>query len=425
MHRRLLVHTSRLGVASVALTALVAAGVSTDPAVSSAQANTADRQAPALLTATSAATTFRGTRQGVAGEHRIVTVDPGVLPRSAAEGQRLELPLTRGASTVRLSSVQHERAFTAWTGRLEGQPLSDFSLVRAGGAFRGSLVSPDGIYSLTRTSGEQYLWTRVAPQTAPASDDSAIAPRAQGRTAGPASRKAKKAKIGVMFGFTKGGKDTAGGKSALKSAAALVITQTNEALKNSGLKVKLKYRGLVKAKGTESGDAVKDAFRVSRARDGHFDNLQKVRKRHHADIIHLFTAGDATSLCGGGLIPVTPRLASPAAGASVSYIGCLPYLVATHELGHNLGADHIDYPGISHDSRMPGSYGFANPAGNYISVMSYYEPCTDAGIFTCVRIPWFSSPTNTYNGQPLGIGSGTDNSGVIKQIAPRVARYVR
>ena len=57
--------------------------------------------------------------------------------------------------------------------------------------------------------------------------------------------------------------------------------------------------------------------------------------------------------------------------------------------------------------------------------MGYYDPCVDAGNYSCVRIPWFSSPTNTYGGQPLADNDNTDNTRVIKQTAPRVARYVR
>ena len=67
----------------------------------------------------------------------------------------------------------------------------------------------------------------------------------------------------------------------------------------------------------------------------------------------------------------------------------------------------------------------ANAAGGYISVMGYYTPCEDAQVYTCVRVPWFSSPTNTYNGQPLGTGARTDNTKVISKIAPKVARYMR
>ncbi len=361
----------------------------------------------------------------VVGAHRLVTLDTGALP-ARADGQRLRVPLGDGTSTiVRITSVELESAYTAWTGSLDGERLGSFSLVEADGVYRGAVVSPDGVYALTQARGDRYWLTDVAPRRGAEGDDAAPAPQVAAAPASPSARaKRKEAKIGVMFAFTKAAKAAAGTKAALKASAALVITQTNEALRNSGIKAKLKYKGLVKTKGKESPDAVKNAFRVSKPHDGHFDNLQRVRRRHGGDIVHLFTVGDPNALCGGGLIPVKPSWANPRAGASTTFLGCLPYLVATHEIGHNLGADHIDYPGISHHSKTQGAYGYYNVPGNYISVMSYYDPCTDNGVFTCVRIPYFSSPTNTYNGQPLGLNKATDNARVIKKFAPRVARYV-
>lgn len=420
-----------VGLSFVAAT-LATVGLSADPPAASLAAASDPVGAPALFTPAAGSAARTVAPSSLDGTSRLVSLNPAVLPADAGD-QRLGLTLPgRAATAVSLSGVEHAAAYTAWTGRLDGVPLSSFTLVRVGSEFRGAVVSPDGVFSLTRAEGGLYWLTEVTPRRMSSADDAASA-IAQAPTAArlPASarsaerRASGRARIGVMFGYTDAAAASVGGKDALKASAALVISQTNEALANSGLNVKLRLNGLVRAKGTASTDAVKDAFRVSRPRDGRFDNLQRVRKRHHADIVHLFTSGDPNALCGGGLIPVTPRSANPAAGASVSFVECLPYLVATHELGHNLGADHIDYPGISHHSKSPYSHGFYNVPGNYISVMSYYEPCLDAGVTTCVRIPHFSSPTNTYNGQPLGQDKHTDNARVIKNIAPLVARYVR
>ncbi len=410
-----------LALGLLALTASALAGTATAPPAEARPGAAAASVRP-LLTVDGDSRRVDGLRQGVAGVHQLVDLDTAALPR-VAKGQRLSLPLDAGSAVVRIGQVERDPAFTAWSGRVEGQDLGSFTIVEADGVYRGSLVSPDGLWSLAQTAGGRYRWTELGHREGLSGDDAAgvAGAGADGRRAG----KSKKVKIGVMFGFTVGAKAEAGSKAALKAAAALVISQTNEALTNSGLKVKVKYRGLVKAKGTESADVVKDAFRVGRPRDGHFDNLQKVRRKHGGDIIHLLTTGSTTGLCGGGLVPYRPSSASPFAGASVTRVGCLPYLVATHEIGHNLGADHFDYRAVSPVSKVRYARAFANPAGNYISVMGYYDPCVDAGVSTCVRIPWFSSPTNTFNGQPLASGKNQNNTLVIKKTAPRVARYVR
>ena len=109
---------------------------------------------------------------------------------------------------------------------------------------------------------------------------------------------------------------------------------------------------------------------------------------------------------------------------STSYLSCLPYIVPTHELGHNLGADHISYPGVTHYSKIRGSYGWYDVPHHFITAMGYYDPCSDVGDYTCVRIPVFSNPKGNYFGLPIG-NSNANNAKVIKMLAPIVARYSR
>lgn len=419
----------RLAVAALAALALAAGTLATTPSAAPADAAATAEASVPLLTEVAADRTT-GPQRRHAGDRLLVRLDASALPEQGL-GQRLALPIDGSTSHLRITEVERDGSHTAWTGALEGEGLSSFSLVRAGGTFRGSLVSPDGIYSLTRAGGGRYWWSEVAPRRGTEGHDTMTAPAprltepALDETSRPESRGKGRAKINLLFAYTDAVRTEAGGKAEVKAAAALVVAQTNEAFANSGLKVTVRYRGLVKAKGKESGNALQDLSRLFRARDGRFDNLHKARRKNRADLVHLFTSGSQYDVCGAGNLPLSARQTHRALAWSTSFYSCMPYLVATHELGHNLGADHIDYAGVSHDSRQPGSYAFYNVPGNYITAMGYYDPCVDAQIYTCVRIPWFSSPTNTYSGQPLGVGRATDNSRVIRTIAPKVARYVR
>lgn len=429
MTTRRSVTAPRLALASLAALVLAGGALATTPSTAPAGATATVAASVPLLTEV-ADDRVTGSRRGVAGDHLLVRLDTSALPEQGL-GQRLALPMDGGIGHLRITEVERDGSHTAWNGALEGQQLSSFSLVRAGGTFRGSLVSPDGIYSLTRADGGRYWWSEVEPRRGAEGHDTMTAPTprltetSRDERARPVAKGKGRAKINLLFAYTKAARSEAGGRAELKAAAALVVAQTNEAFANSGLKVTVRYRGLAKAKGKESGNAVKDVTRLFRARDGRFDNLHKARRKNRADLVHLFTSGSQYDVCGAGNLPLSARQTHRALAWSTSFYSCMPYLVATHELGHNLGADHIDYPGVSHDSRQRGSYAFYNVAGNYLTAMGYYDPCVDAQIYTCVRIPWFSSPTNTYAGQPLGVGRATDNSRVIRTIAPKVARYVR
>ena len=233
-----------------------------------------------------------------------------------------------------------------------------------------------------------------------------------------------RSRIDVLFAYTPSAKQAAGSKAALKAAVGQAAAVTNLALTNSGIKAQIRVKGIVRVNGHEGKFVLKDLRRLQRAHDGAFDGALRARTKHHADIVHLLTGGPADRLCGAGAEPRTLREATPLAGASTSSLSCLPYIVATHEIGHNLGADHISYPGVTHFSRIPGSFGWYDVPHHFLTTMGYYEPCQDVGDFTCVRIPLFSNPKGNFFGFPIG-AKNANNARVIKKFAPRVARYAR
>lgn len=431
-----------VGLVSVALGAatLMPAASSTPRATaqeSAATAAKASTTAPDLLTAV-AGTRYRGTHDGFEGEHLRVRVDGSALS-DAAPGARVSVPLSGGAADVRIDRVERDGDDTVWSGSLPGQEISSFSMVEVDGVYRGSLVSLLGTYSLVRAADGAYWWSRVQQPQRTLGDDGIVNARgdrlaaaaARREAAAPAAaeqlagRKKRKAKVTVLFAYTKQAKADAGGRAAMKATAKAIIAQTNESFRNSGVKAKVKYKGLVKAKGKNSGNNFTDLKRVTRPRDRQFDNVYKVRKRKNADLVHLITRGRPNSnSCGVAWLPAKVRRTHPSIGFSTSFYECLPYLTATHEIGHNLGAGHDKYPGVESSTKIPYAYGYANPAAGFVTVMAYPNACYDAGV-NCVRIPWFSTPKAAVNGIPVGAGKRTNNAKAITKVAPRVARYQR
>jgi reprolysin-like metallo-peptidase family M12B len=410
--------------------ALVAAGPA--PAVVDAAPSLPPATAPGFLVPSSARGATLPQPRSVEGTSSLVTLDTTLLPRHA-EGQSISFDLGRQAVTGRFTHIEHNPDFTAWTGSLDVY-LGSFTIVRSGSVYRVALTSPQGVWAVTQARGSQYWLTAVAPYPGPASGDDTVTSADAGattpslrldRTTHTATSQRGQSRIDVLFAYTPSAKLAAGGsKAGIKAAVGQAAAATNLTLSNSGIKAKIKVKGIIRVSGKEGSNVIKDFRRLQRPHDGMFDSAIKARTKRHADIVHLFTGGPSDQLCGAGAIPRTLGEAGPLLGVSTSYVSCLPYLVTTHELGHNLGADHISYPGVTHYSKMPGSYGWYDQPHHFLTMMGYYEPCQDVGDYTCVRIPYFSNPTGNYAGFAIG-SKEADNADVVSKFAPRVARYAR
>ena len=423
----------RAVVASLAAGGLVAAGLlaaGPAPAEDGADAQRATPAAPSFLVATSARGESLPRPRAVFGESSLVTLQTSLLPRQA-DGQQIRFDLGRQSVTGEFTRMEHNPDYTAWVGSLDVD-LGTFTIVRSGSVYRVSIASPDGLWEVTQAEGSRYWLTAVAPYAGPSSGADTIThqpTRAEReRMAAPASPAARlkrgKTRIDVLFAYTPSAKAAAGSKAALKAAVGQAAAVTNSAFASSGIKAKIRVKGIVKVKGKESNNVIKDLKRLQRAHDGKFDSAIRARAKRHADIVHMFSGGPATRICGAGALPATKRWAVPIQGVSTTYLSCLPYIVPTHELGHNLGADHISYPGVTHYSKIPGSYGWYDVPNHFITAMGYYDPCSDVGDYTCVRIPVFSNPKGNYFGLPIG-NQKANNARVIKMFAPMVGRYSR
>lgn len=366
------------------------------------------------------------------GRHRLVGLSPHLIP-ARPTGQRVTLDLFEDASFTGV--FQHKYTgpgFTSWSGQLT-TGYGTFTIARSGSTYRMDISSLQGNYEVTRAAGDAYWVRQPAARTALATDDQLTPPASAPRSATSPAHPGKKlpgardsgAVLDVLFAYNDQLLTQAGGYDAIAAYVGTVAAETNQALAQSGDTNQIRVVGLVRTASNNAPLLSQDIVWLRKPHDGHYDDLLKARNRYHADIVHLLVSGQDASWCGFGYEPRNRAGAEPSLGFSVtSYFNCGINHSVTHELGHNMGADHDRYPGVSHDSKLPYAAGFADPNNGVLSIMSYPNSTIDAGNIgiCCTYLLYYSNPALSYNGET--IGSATQfNAKAISKVEPRVAKY--
>jgi hypothetical protein len=283
--------------------------------------------------------------------------------------------------------------YTAWSGPLT-TALGSFVVARSGSTYRIDVSAPSGNYEITPAAGGAY-WVAQTNQPVPTGTDDPTVPASAPalRPATPRTttsgapvvaprtrRHDSKHSIGVLFLFTPGAVAEAGSIDNMYATIGAVAAQTNQAFVNSSIPTQIKVVGMSMSKGPEvGGDLTKDLARLRKSSDGYYRNAQHLRNITHADLVHLIVGGTANQVCGLGYLKL-PRFDYNKYAYSTSFYSCSPYYTISHELGHNLGADHDVYPGVSNYSKLPYSHGLVNVAAQWRTIMAYPNACYDAGI---------------------------------------------
>ncbi len=313
-------------------------------------------------------------------------------------------------------------AYDSWTGSLADGGF--FTLVRAGSALRVHVASSSGTYDITQDKGTPARVDEVVPAeldettdhrsdalTPPTSADS----RRPGNT--PPATGDSGAVIDMLIAFTPQAVAELGGVPQAQAVAATVVEQTNIIFTNSQIPTQVRLAATtVTVQNQVSGDLYAELDALTSKVDGIYDELHTLREQFHADQVSLVGASATGTACGLGWLGGPESLAFTA-----TEIRCLSIYTVTHELGHNLSAEHDVYPSVARSNRVPDAAGLVNLAAQWRTVMAYVDACTSAGL-TCNRIPYFSNPNVAYNGAPTGTPTA-NNARVITAYAPTVANF--
>jgi hypothetical protein len=317
-----------------------------------------------------------------------------------------------------------------WTGETEETGERAVLMLWKDGHLSGYFGYKGRVFTVNHVGGDVHTMAEIDPRKLPpdhapdpAQRNPSVAPGPPAALPQPppepkvapfpdAERKALEAKlitIDVMLLYTKKVADTY--IRSLDDLSALAIEQANATFWNSGLgNITLR---LVHSQLIDYDEAGADQFdHLYRMVDGvgAFKDLKKLRDEKHADIVGLIL--DSPTGCGQ-----STRVGADADEAFfVAHHACaaITYTIA-HEVGHLLGARHDRFMDAN-DKPFPFAHGYIN-GSKWRDMMSYQEGCGG-----CPRIPYWSNPRITYQGDPTGT-SASDNARVILEQAERVSKF--
>ena len=295
---------------------------------------------------------------------------------------------------------------TLW-GSLDGVELGTMTMVVNGSIVVGTVRTLGGVYTIRTTGDGTYVIRQIdesslPPPGEPLEDD--LTPRdvTADSEEGPADDGSV---IDVMVVYTPLAKRLEGGRAAIEALIDLLVAETNQAYGNSGVihRIRLVLREEVDY--VEDGDSGIDLGRLQDDSDGYMDHVHDLRDAYAADLVHLLAdRGDV-----GGTAVRRGAFGLTASASALTF---------AHELGHNMGVRHDRY--TSGVPRTGFGYGYVNQrafepgapvSARWRTIMSYNRQCAHVGGFNCTRIPYFSNPDKTYNGDPTGVPVDNPSTG--------------
>ena len=342
----------------------------------------------------------------------------GTREQRRTPGQSLLLNLFDDASySVTLDRIDQTRGGFVWVGHIPDVAMSTVTLAIEDGAIYGSVLTPAATYVIRSAGNGLHLVAQIdqsafRPEADPREVDAPPGGRAELADASPPAGDDSAAFIDVMVLYTPAAAIAAGGSSAINALIANAISVTNTAYGNSNVtqRVRLAFSGPVAY--TESGDIETDLDNITNGTGG-LSAVAALRNTYAADMVSLLTNTPGSQFCG-----IAWHMSSVSSGFdpfaySVVEQSCaVGSLAFPHELGHNMGLRH-DWYVDNHTTPYSYAHGHVNvgtsSSTRWRTIMSYADKCTDQGVF-CTRIPYWSNPSLSYMGSPLGVPAGTNTS---------------
>jgi hypothetical protein len=350
---------------------------------------------------------------------------------SIAERASIVIPIGDAKSVkLRRVSITSSDEGTTWDGIVEETGESAMLMLWKDGRLGGVLGYKGNIYALTHSRGR--LRAVIEKDVQSVRDHAVMSPHASAdstrrhrhadatstpvlQQAAPftnAERKSLEAKgttIDLMVVYTKRAANHY--VMRMEDLITRAVEETNQSFRNSGLeniRLRLVYTQLIDYDET-NGEHFEHLYRMVDG-VGTLKDVHRLRDEKRADIVGMIV--DDPSGCG-----LSTRVApDPEEAYFVVHHSCVAIsLSIAHEIGHILGARH-ERGSDENESPFPYGHGHVNGT-KWRDIMSYQQSCDG-----CRRIPYWSNPRISYQGEPTGTNDD-DNARVILQQAERVANF--
>lgn len=215
--------------------------------------------------------------------------------------------------------------------------------------------------------------------------------------------------IRVMVNYTPSAASQSGDITGLIN---LAVAESNQGYANSGVGITMQLANASQVSYTETGNFTTDLNRYRGTSDGYMDSIHATRNSVAADVGVLMVTN--TAYCG-----LASGIGSTAttAFAEVYWDCATGYYSFAHEVGHLQSARHDPANDPTNNPYRYG-HGYQYPAGGWRTIMAYQCSSTN-----CTRLNYWSNPSVTYGGVPMGTSTRSDNERVLNLTKGTVAAF--
>jgi hypothetical protein len=372
----------------------------------------------------------------------IIRVDGGVLSSLAASGlakssgpatdrrARLHLfPDTRLTAVFEHSEPVYDGRLGV-AGRIEGEPMSEISIVERDGRLTANVRMSGVQYEIRALGDGRHVVREIDPGSfsgevsspAPSSYDSAEPQgtakawdRIQQASGGASQEKAAAAGTGiltdVLVAYTTRAMNAAGGLDPILDEIALGIYETNYAYLRSDVDQRIRLAGTMRVTYSESANLSVDLNRLRLTSDGYLDGVHPERDAVEADVVSLWVEWGTT--CGDAFeMNFNSTSFAPSAFNVVKRSCASSNYTFANVLGSNMGLKP-DWYASSSTSPYDYCHGYVNTTDQWRTIMATDDECQNQGV-SCQRLGHFSNPSVTYGGDPMGSFSSTEPADAAK-----------